>query len=375
MSVRERLALSFVLLAALSMPAAASADVTVSLSGNVLKIQGDDDANLVFETSYDDTTPWFTTPAGSTLVAGSGCVQLSSGVECAGVGASTRAEIDLGGGDDIFLWNNSPVPMTIRGGDGDDELSGSQGRDRIDGGPGNDSLVGFGADDTIDGGDGNDEIDGSSGDDTIDGGRGTDQLNGDGEGDGEYAVKRFGDDRIISSDGLRDVVECENGTDAVVADALDAISPTCESVTFSSQNASSGSASRPGSGSGSGSGSTGALQFSFEVKPRIPSLGRFRTGTPIRLRIVSTKACDASATLSVSKSAAKRVRYRGSRTLRKIKRQPVEARTATTLTLTAPRGYRTKLRGRKSASLTATVTCLPAFDPAATLRLPLTFKR
>lgn len=178
MSVRERLALLFVLLAALAMPAAASADVTVSLSANVLRIQGDDEANMIFETSYDDTTPWFTTPAGTTLVAGPGCRQLeSAGVECAGVGAATRAQIDLGAGDDLFLWNNTTVPMTIAGGDGDDDLSGSQGRDRIDGGAGNDSLVGFGGDDTIDGGDGNDLLlGGTAGEDRIDGGPGDDTI-------------------------------------------------------------------------------------------------------------------------------------------------------------------------------------------------------
>ncbi|MEI2701110.1 MAG: hypothetical protein V9E83_01765 [Baekduia sp.] len=374
MSVRERLALLFVLLAALAMPAAASADVTVSLSANVLRIQGDDEANMIFETSYDDTTPWFTTPAGTTLVAGPGCRQLeSAGVECAGVGAATRAQIDLGAGDDLFLWNNTTVPMTIAGGDGDDDLSGSQGRDRIDGGAGNDSLVGFGGDDTIDGGDGNDEIDGSSGDDKIDGGRGVDQLNGDGEGDGEYAAKRFGDDTIVSSDGVRDIVECENGIDAVTADTLDAVSPTCESVTYSTQTASAGSGSQGGSGSGSGS--SGALPFSFAVKATLPRLGRFRTGTPIRLRITSTKACSAAVSLSVSNAAAKRIRFTGKRTLRTIKNSPVPANTASTLTLSAPRSYRSKLRGRKSAAMTVSVTCRPAFDPASTLSLPLTVKR
>lgn len=73
----------------------------------------------------------------------------------------------------------------IRGGRGNDVLTGTAGSDEIDGGGGNDTIYGLAGndelngnagDDTIYGGAGRDEIKGDTGNDTVDGGSGSDEV-------------------------------------------------------------------------------------------------------------------------------------------------------------------------------------------------------
>jgi Ca2+-binding RTX toxin-like protein len=183
--------------------------------------------------------------------------------------------------------------VTLRGGDGNDVLSGGASADTLSGGAGNDTLNGFVGDDMLNGDDGNDTLVPDNGRDTLVGGDGVDTASygrrtspsfsldgqrndgeagendliatdvenveaaaadsgqtvtivGDGRnnrltvlygkaditgGEGSDILEGGGsDDRISSRDGSPDTVICNGGTDTVLADTLDLISPSCENV-------------------------------------------------------------------------------------------------------------------------------------------------
>jgi len=359
----------------LAAPAIAGAATTVSFVGNVITIEGDGDGNIVYETSFDEATPWFTTPSPGTLTAGEGCTQLSpSNVECAGAGAGTRAKIDLGAGDDLFLWSPSNVAMTISGGDGDDELSGGQAADTIDGGAGADIISGYGGDDRLDGASGIDVIDGGSGNDRIDGGTGADKLNGDGEGDAAFVTNPFGNDTIISRDDVRDEVECEGGTDTVVADVLDQIAKSCETIDYPPV-AVRGGTGRSSETSVPASVTEANTTLTLKLTRRkLPKLDRFAGGAKVGLTIRSTAACRASTKLTVSAAEAKRLRYKARRTLATGKRT-VAADSSVTVLLGGSKAFRRTLKGKRKAALTFTVTCRPASGKPVTAKLTLRLRR
>lgn len=95
----------------------------------------------------------------------------------------------------------------LSGGNGDDSLTGNDGRNVIDGGPGADSLSGMGGNDVlIDSGQDSaaDRLDGGAGDDTMSAGRGPDTYTG---GDGEDYVSDYvnrGFAVNVSLDGVAD---------------------------------------------------------------------------------------------------------------------------------------------------------------------------
>ena len=90
-------------------------------------------------------------------------------------------EINGNGGDDaISLASSVPVPVTLRGGPGDDHLIGGAGNDKLVGGPGDDQLTGRGGNDSLFGGSGDDQMSGGQGDDRMLGGSGMDVLLGGG---------------------------------------------------------------------------------------------------------------------------------------------------------------------------------------------------
>ena len=185
------------------------------------------------------------------------------------------------------------VSTDIHGGEGADALDGGAVTDSIDGGPGDDLINGYAGDDTLSGGDGNDTLTPNNGTDRVVGGDGIDTavyglrpsptysldglandggagendligvdvenveaaaelpsqtvtMTGDGRGNwlsvsggraiisgGEGADVLEGgaqDDTITSRDGSPDTVICNGGTDSVIADTLDLISPSCENV-------------------------------------------------------------------------------------------------------------------------------------------------
>ena len=86
--------------------------------------------------------------------------------------------------------------LSLRGGDGNDRITGSDAAETLDGGPGDDSLVARGGNDVVRGGDGNDRLLGGSGSDLLLGGDGDDTLRG-----------QAGDDTIATGDGQDTVVD------------------------------------------------------------------------------------------------------------------------------------------------------------------------
>ena len=97
----------------------------------------------------------------------------------------------------------------IRGGEGNDFLSGS---------PGANTLAGGGGNDVLDGGDGPDSLLGESGSDQLTGGSGVDAYDG-----GEE------NDNVTAFDGLAETVECGGGTDSAAVDVADTLA-NCETV-------------------------------------------------------------------------------------------------------------------------------------------------
>jgi hypothetical protein len=86
-------------------------------------------------------------------------------------------EVNSGGGDDrISVAKEITVPVTMRGGAGEDLLLGGSGPDKLIGGEGNDRLIGGRGDDLLYGGDGKDVLIGGPGDDVLRGGYGEDRL-------------------------------------------------------------------------------------------------------------------------------------------------------------------------------------------------------
>jgi hypothetical protein len=88
-------------------------------------------------------------------------------------------EVNAGGGDDsVVVAREVPIPVTLRGGPGQDRLVGGGAGDRLVGGNGNDTLVGRIGADSLFGGPGGDRLIGGSGDDLLHGDSGEDTLLG-----------------------------------------------------------------------------------------------------------------------------------------------------------------------------------------------------
>lgn len=88
-------------------------------------------------------------------------------------------EVNAGGGDDrVRVAGQIVVPVTMRGGPGDDVLVGGSGADKLIGGSGDDRLLGGRGDDRLFGGPGDDTLSGGPGNDLLSGGPGMDKLGG-----------------------------------------------------------------------------------------------------------------------------------------------------------------------------------------------------
>jgi hypothetical protein len=88
-------------------------------------------------------------------------------------------EVNSGAGNDsVTLARTVPIPVTLRGGWGDDRLVGGAGDDKLVGGPGNDVLIGRAGADSLFGGPGDDRLIGCSGNDVLHGESGEDVLVG-----------------------------------------------------------------------------------------------------------------------------------------------------------------------------------------------------
>ncbi|MEM6739992.1 MAG: Ig-like domain-containing protein [Pseudomonadota bacterium] len=105
-------------------------------------------------------------------------------------------------------------PDPIIGGDGPDDLAGTDANDRMEGGAGDDSLAGCAGDDEIDGGDGNDILSGDAGDDMLLGGGGIDRA--------AYSGA-FGN-YILSFDGAGAAIEItDKRADGTGADSIESV--------------------------------------------------------------------------------------------------------------------------------------------------------
>ncbi|WP_210491607.1 calcium-binding protein [Patulibacter sp. SYSU D01012] len=172
--------------------------------------------------------------AGAPRVLGPGCEDPDQeGVASCDRGGITRVVIETGDLDDAATVGEIGVPVEVRLGDGNDNVSTGSGDDRIDAGSGNDTvdsgagndvIVGGAGDDTIAAGVGNDEVDAGTGTDTVDGDLGDDTIVG-GDGgdqlDGGAGADRIdggaGDDQVTGGDG-DDRITAGEGTDRVTGD-------------------------------------------------------------------------------------------------------------------------------------------------------------
>lgn len=183
--------------------------------------------------------------------AGQRCVVLSTtSARCQQHGLSY---LGLGRRGDDTLSNRGTAVSVLQGYDGDDVLSGGDARDVLEGLGGNDTatyahrtapirlrpeyssltggaigtterdrvdverIIGTSGDDEIIAGAGNQTLEGGPGKDVLDGGPGVDLLRG---GDG--------DDGLLARDGEGDTLECGNGSDRTLSEALDTRSIDCE---------------------------------------------------------------------------------------------------------------------------------------------------
>jgi Ca2+-binding RTX toxin-like protein len=88
-------------------------------------------------------------------------------------------EVNAGGGSDTVSFSSDiPVPVTVRGGAGDDRLIGGGASDKLIGGPDRDFLEGRRGDDWLLGGPGPDTLLGGPGNDQLRGGPDKDKLVG-----------------------------------------------------------------------------------------------------------------------------------------------------------------------------------------------------
>jgi hypothetical protein len=88
-------------------------------------------------------------------------------------------EVNAGGGNDSAIISPKiQIPVTLRGGPGDDRLYGGAANDKLVGGPGEDTLIGRAGNDALYGGPGNDRLYAGSGDDVVHGGPGEDEIVG-----------------------------------------------------------------------------------------------------------------------------------------------------------------------------------------------------
>ena len=141
-------------------------------------------------------------------------------------GKMQRFIFNGGAGDDVIRIDPElpesfhPRVIIIRGGDGNDTITGTYRNERIFGDAGNDLIVGSSGNDELDGGAGDDRVDGGYGDDRVFGGDGNDVLIG-GPGP-DQMLGGAGDDTFRNEEseferqqaGYRDLLDGGGGNDA-----------------------------------------------------------------------------------------------------------------------------------------------------------------
>lgn len=125
------------------------------------------------------------------------------------------------GEDEITVDTDVAVFARIRGGRGDDTITGSDTESTLRGGRGNDDITGGDGDDEIHGGHGTDTIDAGDGDNKVWGGDGDDDVT---TGDGDDHIRgRRGNDTVDAGDGDNDVHGGQGDDDLTTGDGDDTV--------------------------------------------------------------------------------------------------------------------------------------------------------
>jgi Ca2+-binding RTX toxin-like protein len=208
---------------------AAPAAVTISIQNNDLVIRGTDGPDDVTVTSLINS------------VSGKYEVKVTTG------NTVTTSIWQITGGDVFFYGNkgddkfsaSTSQRVTAFGGEGNDQLMGSFGADKLNGGPGNDTLrgapagglgndtlIGEAGVDQLYGGNANDTLDGGAGADYIDGGYGNDTIwcgndyeanNAFGGAGNDTITGSYGDDALHGGGG-NDTIDGSLGRDEIFGD-------------------------------------------------------------------------------------------------------------------------------------------------------------
>ena len=230
-------AIALAVASALFVPASAAASM-VSVEGGVLTVTAAaGETNEVYVSQRvppgsTDPTQYAVKDTVAGTTAGPGCgpdptlPPQGSPVVCSAAGVQSVV-VRLGDGDDGAGHDTAGVPISIYGDIGNDRIAMSSTAGTLaDGGEGNDALNGG---DDVRGGSGDDQVTGSR---LLDGGDGNDVLRKTGGHAGGRLVGGAGDDSLQSDDGWADQLQCGAGRDVITAaDNSDRNDGTCESGT------------------------------------------------------------------------------------------------------------------------------------------------
>lgn len=255
----------------LAWPTAAQADISVTASGTIVTVTGNDESNSVWAVATR-TGADIVVRNGESAAASDSCAVQSAGVVRCSLGAPmTRMVADLPGPladafekaifspEPDFAWD---LDLDFGEADGADTVDlGAPGNDRVDGGPGTRDVVSYfscacasGVSIRLDGAASDDTllgvemVRGSLGPDRLigsdeplppnatfdaeflDGRSGNDVITGNGGGDA--LIGGEGDDTILAVDGETDSIDCGPGVDRAEVDAIDgfAFRSDCEVV-------------------------------------------------------------------------------------------------------------------------------------------------
>jgi Ca2+-binding RTX toxin-like protein len=181
----------FILLAILAMPAPATALAGEQPQTFTVLLAGGDEANTIRIWLTPDGRQYVIDSVVPLEIGGTVCSN-PAGVEnelVCDAPSIAGFEVNSGGGDDqVSVAKAISIPVTMRGGSGDDVLVGGSGPDKLIGGAGDDRLVGGLGADVLYGGSGEDTLLGGPGSDMLHGGPGYDVLSG---GPGADEVRQY----------------------------------------------------------------------------------------------------------------------------------------------------------------------------------------
>jgi RHS repeat-associated protein len=177
---------------------------------------------------------------GLTAAALTATLETALGNRAAFLAALRQPVLGTGVNDELFIplggtgVHDSPGPIYINGGAGNDTitsgrdndlLEGGAGNDVLDGRQGNDLLIGGEGNDSLSGGHGTDSLSGGAGNDSLNGGAGNDSLSGDAGNDSlngsagvDTLIGGAGDDTYIVDSNTDVIIEADNaGIDTVAS--------------------------------------------------------------------------------------------------------------------------------------------------------------